>query len=70
MKFDARLESIVNRFSALSGSHSRVLNAFVKKYASKLQSESNTVSNLSRKCKSKITEYQKFKGSLTNTEAL
>jgi len=70
MKFDARLDSIVNRFGALSGSHSRVLNAFVKKYASKLQSESSTFTNLSRKCKSKITEYQKFKGSLTNTEAL
>jgi hypothetical protein len=70
MKFEARLESIVNRFSALSGSHSRVLNAFVKKYASKLQSESNTVSNLSRKCKSKITDYRKFEGSITNTEVL
>lgn len=70
LKFEARLESIVNRFSALSSSHSRVLNVFVKKYASKLQSESNTVSNLSRKCKSKITDYQKFQGSITNTEVL
>ena len=70
MKFEARLESIVNRFSALSGSHSRVLNAFVRKYASKLQNESNTVSELSRKCKSKMTEHEKFRESVTGTERL
>jgi hypothetical protein len=70
IKFEARLESIVNRFSALSSSHSRVLNVFVKKYASKLQSESNAISNLSRKCKGKLTDYQKFKQSIDNTEEL
>jgi hypothetical protein len=70
LKFEARLESIVNRFSALSGSHSRVLNAFVRKYASKLQNKSNTVSELSRKCKSKITEHEKFRESVTSTEKL
>jgi hypothetical protein len=70
MKFEARLESIVNRFSALSGSHSRVLNAFVRKYASKLQNESNLVSELSRKCKSKMTEHEKFRVSVTETEEL
>jgi hypothetical protein len=70
IKFEARLESIVNRFSALSGSHSRVLNAFVKKYASKLQSESNAISNLSRKCKARVTDYQTFKQSINSTEEL
>jgi hypothetical protein len=70
IKFEARLESIVNRFGALSSSHSRVLNVFVKKYASKLQSESNAISNLSRKCKATLTDYQKFKQSIDRTEEL
>lgn len=70
IKFEARLESIVNRFSALSGSHSRVLNVFVKKYASKLQSESNAISNLSRKCKLRVTDYQMFKQSIDDTDEL
>lgn len=70
IKFESRLESIVNRLSGLSSSHSRVLNAFVKKYASKLQNESTAISTLSRRCQMRLTEYRRFKQSITNAEEM
>jgi hypothetical protein len=69
-KFEARLESMVNRLSGLSGSHSRVLNAFIKKYAGKLQGESKAISGLSKKSKSAIGKYEGSVESISETRKL
>ncbi len=38
-KFKERFEAMMNRFSEVSGSHSKVINAFMKKHANKMNSE-------------------------------
>jgi len=38
-KFKERFEAMMNRFSEVSGSHNKVINAFMKKHANKMNSE-------------------------------
>lgn len=57
-KFKERLESIMNRFSEVSGSHSKVLNVFMKKYAGKLKDEFEQLSSLLEDTKSFITDFE------------
>ena len=38
-KFKERFEAMMNRFSEVSGSHSKVINAFMKKHANKMNNE-------------------------------
>lgn len=58
-RFKERLESIMNRFGEVSGSHSKVLNIFMKKYAGKLKDEFERLSSLLRDTKSIITEFER-----------
>jgi chromosome segregation ATPase len=57
-RFKERLESILNRFSEVSGSHSKVLNVFMKKYAGKLKDEFEQLSSLLEDTKSFITDFE------------
>jgi DNA repair exonuclease SbcCD ATPase subunit len=57
-KFKDRLESIMDRFSEVSGSHSRVMNVFMKKYAGKLKSDFEIISSLLKKTKSIMAEFE------------
>ena len=57
-KFKDRLESIMDRFSEVSGSHNRVMNVFMKKYAGKLKSDFETISSLLKKTKSIMAEFE------------
>ena len=57
-KFQERLISIVDRFGEVSGSHSKVFNLFIKKYAGKLKDEFETLSSLLKKTKSLINEFE------------
>ena len=58
-RFKERLESIVNRFGEVSSSHSRVFNAFMKKYAEKLKNEFETLSSLLKDTKYVIDIFEK-----------
>ena len=49
IKFKDRLESLTNRFGQLTGSHSKLFNVFLKKYADKFRSEFADFSNLNKK---------------------
>ncbi|MCC2648609.1 MAG: hypothetical protein K0R16_1412, partial [Nitrososphaeraceae archaeon] len=57
-RFKERLESIMNRFGEVSGSHSKVLNVFMKKYAGKLKDEFERLSSLLQDTKSFITDFE------------
>src|SRR5919106_1434890 len=57
-RFKERLESILNRFGEVSGSHSKVLNVFMKKYAGKLKDEFERLSSLLQDTKSVITDFE------------
>lgn len=57
-KFEEKLESIIDRFGEVSGSHSRVMNVFMKKYAGKLKGEFETLSSLLKQTKSVVSEFE------------
>jgi hypothetical protein len=57
MKFKDRLESLTNRFGQLTGSHSKLFNVFLKKYADKFRSELADFSNLNKKTSKLIENY-------------
>jgi hypothetical protein len=57
-KFEEKLESIIDRFGEVSGSHSRVMNVFMKKYAGKLKGEFETLSSLLKQTKSVTSEFE------------
>jgi hypothetical protein len=57
IKFKDRLESLTNRFGQLTGSHSKLFNVFLKKYADKFRSEFADFSNLNKKATKLIKNY-------------
>lgn len=58
IKFKDRLESITNRFGQLTGSHSKLFNVFLKKYADKFRSKFEDLSNLNKKASKLIESYE------------
>jgi hypothetical protein len=57
VKFKDRLESLTNRFGQLTGSHSKLFNVFLKKYADKFRSKFADLSNLNKKTTKLIKNY-------------
>ncbi len=57
-KLRERLESTMNRFGEVSGSHSKVLNYFMKKYAEKMRQEFETLSSLLKDTKSIMADFE------------
>jgi hypothetical protein len=57
IKFKDRLESLTNRFGQLTGSHSKLFNVFLKKYADKFRSEFSDFTNLNKKTSKLIKNY-------------
>ena len=53
-----RMETMMNRFGEVSGSHSKILNAFMKKYAGRLKNEFELLSNLLKEIKSLMIEFE------------
>ncbi|HET6730913.1 MAG TPA: hypothetical protein VFH04_04880 [Nitrososphaeraceae archaeon] len=58
LKFKDRLESLTNRFGQLTGSHSKLFNVFMKKYAGKFRSEFEDFSNLNKKTSKAIKNFE------------
>jgi hypothetical protein len=55
-KFQERLQSLMERFGDVSGSHSKVLTTFMKKHTGKIKGEFDTISSLEKRT-NKIVEY-------------
>jgi hypothetical protein len=58
IRFRDRLESLTNRFGQLTGSHSKLFNVFLKKYADKFRSEFADFTNLNKKTSKLIKNYE------------
>jgi hypothetical protein len=69
-RFKEKLESIVNRFGEVSGSHSKVFNIFMKKYAGKLKDEFERLSSLLEDTKSIITDFEEKAGEIVECSNL
>ena len=57
-KFKERLESMMNRFGEVSGSHSRMINYFMKKQADRMRDEFEVLTDLLKETKSALTAFE------------
>jgi chromosome segregation ATPase len=58
-KFKEKFETMMNRIGEVTGSHSKMLNIFMKKYASKLRSEFEALSKLLSDVKTAVSALEK-----------
>jgi uncharacterized coiled-coil DUF342 family protein len=56
-KFKERFEAMMKRFGEVSGSHSKVLNAFMKKYSDKMKQEFENLDKLLTETRSIMSEF-------------
>lgn len=56
-KFKERFESMMKRFSEVSGSHSKVLNTFMKKHSGKMKDEFEVLTKLLNETRAIISEF-------------
>lgn len=57
-KFKERLEAMMNRFGEVSGSHSKVLNAFMKKHAGKMRDEFEVLTKLLNETRAAMSDFE------------
>jgi hypothetical protein len=53
-KFQERLQSLMERFGDVSGSHSKLLTTFMKKHTGKIKGEFDTISSLEKRTSDKL----------------
>ena len=58
-KFKERFENMMKRFGEVSGSHSKVLNAFMKKHSSKMKEEFEFLTKLLNETRAIISEFDR-----------
>lgn len=58
-KFKERLENMMKRFGEVSGSHSKVLNAFMKKHSGKIKDEFEFLTKLLNETRAIISEFDR-----------
>ena len=56
-KFKERFEAMMNRFGEVSGSHSKVINAFMKKHANKMKGEFDALTKLLNETKTIVSDF-------------
>jgi predicted nucleic acid-binding Zn-ribbon protein len=56
-KFKERFEAMMKRFGEVSGSHSKVLNAFMKKHSDKMKDEFEVLTKLLNDTRAKMSEF-------------
>jgi hypothetical protein len=57
-KFKERFEAMMKRFGEVSGSHSKVLNAFMKKHAGKMKDEFEALTKLLNETRAAISDFE------------
>jgi chromosome segregation ATPase len=74
-KFKERFEAMMNRFGEVSGSHSKVINAFMKKHANKMKDEFDAMTKLLNETKTIMSDFEQKRapiikcGGILNTAA-
>ncbi len=56
-KFKERFEAMMNRFGEVSGSHSKVINAFMKKHASRMKEEFEALTEVLNETRTAISDF-------------
>ena len=64
-KFKERFENMMKRFGEVSGSHSKVLNAFMKKHSGKMKEEFEFLTKLLNETRAIISEFDRNREPLT-----
>ena len=64
-KFKERFENMMKRFGEVSGSHSKVLNAFMKKHSGKMKEEFEFLTKLLNETKATISEFDRNREPIT-----
>ncbi len=58
-KFKERFEAMMNRLGEVSGSHSKVINAFMKKHASRMKEEFEVLTQLLNETRADMADFEK-----------
>jgi hypothetical protein len=61
-KFRERLDALLNRMGEVSGSHSKMLNYFLKKHADRMKSEFNKLEDLQKEARSIFALFEQERG--------
>jgi chromosome segregation ATPase len=61
-KFRERIDALLNRMGEVSGSHSKMLNYFLKKHADRMKSEFNRLEDLQKEAKSVFALFEQERG--------
>ena len=69
-KFRERLENTMKRFGEVSGSHSKVLNAFMKKHSGKMKDEFEFLNKLLKDTRAIISEFDRSREPIVRCENL
>ncbi|HEY7506342.1 MAG TPA: hypothetical protein VH621_01925, partial [Nitrososphaera sp.] len=57
-KFKEKFETMMNRFGEVSGSHSKMINAFMKKHASRMKDEFEALTKLLNETRAAISDFE------------
>jgi hypothetical protein len=68
--FQERLHSLVERFGDVSGSHSKLLNTFMKKHTGKVKGEFDTITSLQKRTNKIIDTFEEERGPVTDCIAV
>jgi hypothetical protein len=66
MIFQERLHSLVERFGDVSGSHSKLLNTFMKKHTGKVKGEFDNITSLEKRTNKIIESFEEERGPVTD----
>jgi len=69
-KFKERFENMMKRFGEVSGSHSKVLNAFMKKHSSKMKEEFEHLNKLLSETRELIADFDRNREPINRSENL
>jgi len=67
-KFKERMESMINRFGEVTGSHSKMLNYFLKKHASNMKEEFGSLEDLLKDVKGAISAFEQERAPVVRCE--
>ena len=65
-KFQERLQSLMERFGDVSGSHSKLLTTFMKKHTGKIKGEFDTISSLDKRTGKIMESFEEERRPVTN----
>lgn len=69
-KFKERFEAMMNRFGEVSGSHSKVLNAFMKKHAGKMREEFEALTKLLNETRAAMSDFEKKRAPIVKCSSI